>query len=407
MPEQSALDTEIETAFATVDAMVEAYLGLTDRRKVGEVQNMLYDDLLDFANFRVETALSAVMLARNERVSDALGLCRSLLEHVLLLRLQCRGNRYFEIEAPQRRSEGEFKAALVSARANLAELHTKGEAMHCVAVERYPRGRRQLMWIYRGLSTSDGDDESLVSIHYFHFQDFRPDTMRLDDDKYLNYLSKDWPGAKELRASKRRHQDEAKFRYLHYLSWPGLVTCLAINNLATEAEILRIEAHYTFLGQYLHPTHRAARDLHEKANFHNGRAAVGMDSPYTRVSVLLAALYVVWLLRSILEEISDMLDNAPLKYISHSGTGPMRELIDSIPNRYGYFWFISNEAPLWDRYNHAVHQATDEELEASGGYAGLATGEIPFDPNIYEHLKQALGAWDNTRVGKYASPLVT
>jgi hypothetical protein len=54
-----------------------------------------------------------------------------------------------------------------------------------------------------------------------------------------------------------------------------------------------------------------------------------------------------------------------------------------------------------------VHQATDEELEASGGYAGLATGEIPFDPNIYEHLKQALGAWDNTRVGKYASPLVT
>ena len=91
-----------------------------------------------------------------------------------------------------------------------------------------------------------------------------------------------------------------------------------------------------------------------------------------------------------------MLDNAPPKYISDPGTVPMRALIDSIPNRFGYFWFISNEAPLWDRYTHAG-QATDEELEASGGFAGLPSEGIPFDPDIYGHLKRALGGWSNGR----------
>ena len=42
--------------------------------------------------------------------------------------------------------------------------------------------------------------------------------------------------------------------------------CLELNGLADDPLQARIEAHYTFLSKFLHPTHNAARDLHEHAN---------------------------------------------------------------------------------------------------------------------------------------------
>ena len=397
------LDTEIDTALGTIDEMVEGYLGLTERRKVGEIHNTLYDDLLDYANFRVETITSITLLAKNGRVADALALSRSVLEHLLLFRLQCRGSRYLT-PGPEFATASDYKKGLADAKALLADLHARGEAAHCVGVKRYPRGRNQYMWIYKGL-TNDEDPDFFVSRHYFLFENFRPETMRLDDRNYLSYIPKNYPEPKALRAAKERHKQTANFEYKHYLSWSALLTSLSINDLVTQAEIHRIEAHYTFLGKFLHPTHGAARDLHEQANFHNGRAAIGMASDYTRISVLLAVLYAMWLMRGVLEEISDLFESAPAKYIAEPGTGPMRILIDYIPERFGYFWFISNRAPLWDRFNYAVHDATDEQL-ADGGYPNLPDDDILFEQNIYEHMKSTLSGWSNVRVGVYRSPLI-
>ena len=100
-----------------------------------------------------------------------------------------------------------------------------------------------------------------------------------------------------------------------------------------------------------------------------------------------------------------MLDTAPKRYISDPGTDDLHRLIDAVPVRFEYFWFIDNDAPLWDRFNHAVHRATDNELVEAGGYAGLPTKGIHFTWNSFEHLKTALNGWSNTRVGVYRSPL--
>lgn len=398
------LEAEIDAAFAAVDAMVGAYLLQTEGRKVGEVHGMLYDDLLDYANFRVETVTSIVLLAKNGKVADALGLSRSLLEHLLLFRLQCRGNRYFTL-GPEFETRSAYKTGLKDAVAMLADLHAKGEVAHCVGVERYPRGRNQYMWVYMGLA-SENEPDYFVPRHYFLFENFRPETLRLDDRHYMSYVPRGFSESKDLRAAKERRKREAAFEYKHYLSWSGLLTSLSINNLATTAETHRIEAHYTFLGKFLHPTHGAARELHEQANFHNGRPAIGMSSDYTRTAVLLAALYAVWLLRGVLEEVCDLFDGAPAKYIAEPSTKAMRELVEYVPERFPYFWFISNRAPLWDRYNHAIHHATDEQL-TPGGYVSLSDDGILFEPNIYDHLKSALGGWSNQRVGAYTSPLAT
>jgi hypothetical protein len=394
------LDIEIDAAFAAVENMIGAYLELNDKRKTGEVHAMMYDDLIEFANFRLETATSVMLLAQNGKLADALGLCRSLLEHSLLLRLQCRGNRYFHLRYVKNSKRAHEE--LAAAQAELDE----GESLQCLYVDRYPRsGPPRLMWVFEGLKASndDGDDDS-ISVHYFEFQRFRPEVMRLDDSDYLDYMPRDWKPPQSLVEAKKRHKAEAEAQYQHYLSWPALLTCLSLNGLAADEDIRRIEAHYTFLGRFLHPTQGAARDLHEKANFFNGKASIGLSHEYTKLSVLLTALYCVWLVRGVLLEVADLLDSAPPRYIREPGTGAMRDHIELVPRRFSYFWFIDNEAPLWDKFNHAVYQSTDEELAAAGHYSKLSSAGILFDKDIYSHLRQALGSWSNDRAGSYEAP---
>lgn len=76
-----------------------------------------------------------------------------------------------------------------------------------------------------------------------------------------------------------------------------------------------------------------------------------------------------------------------------------------MPVTFPYFWFLFNDPPLYDRFNYCSHYATDEELQAWGGYAGVPYDRVPFSQYIYSHLEQALrGGWSN-RCGVYRSPL--
>ncbi|HEV2781107.1 MAG TPA: hypothetical protein VGX25_17115 [Actinophytocola sp.] len=114
------------------------------------------------------------------------------------------------------------------------------------------------MYVFEGLKGEDEPDFQ-VPVHYFHFQNFRPEVMRLKQDDYFEYVELPADTKKIMRG----HQAKATVVYRHYLSYDGLLTCLELNELVDRAVITRIEAHYTFLGQFLHPTNDAARQLHE------------------------------------------------------------------------------------------------------------------------------------------------
>jgi hypothetical protein len=193
--------------------------------------------------------------------------------------------------------------------------------------------------------------------------------------------------------------------YRHYLSYDALLQCLELNGMADAAVIRRVEAHYTFLGRFLHPTNDAARELHAYSNHHSGAPEIGMAQPYNKEARLLASLYVCYLIAGIIDEVAGLLEAAPKRYIREPGTRALRELTATVPAAFPYFWFLYNEAPLYDKYNYCTHHISEQELVELGHYSKVAGDRVPFEKDVYAHLQQALrGQWGG-RCGQYVSPL--
>jgi len=77
------IDAEIRDATAVARTLLDAYVAFGGQYRFGEVHQWAYSEILEFVNFRLETADSCLLLASQDRVGDALGLCRSLLENYL------------------------------------------------------------------------------------------------------------------------------------------------------------------------------------------------------------------------------------------------------------------------------------------------------------------------------------
>ena len=392
-------DEEIQRLTSLSREMIAEYVSWGSKIKVKSLSSV-FMDITDFVNFRMETVESCLELIKSGKIADALGLCRSLLEHYLLLQLLCRGDKYFQLQSLQSKTPTEINEYLAEQQEDLAKKHENGENLECLYVAHYPREKKHLMYVFEGLR-SEGEPDFRVPIHIFQFQDFQPSVMRLKDEDYFDYYE---PPA-DLKAAQRKFRNQAKFNYRHHLSYDALIQCLVLNDLADPARVLRIEAHYTFLGRFLHPTHHAARDLHERSNWHSDNTVVGMSSPYSKTSQLLAACYVAFLTASIIDEIALLFESAPSRYITDAGTDSLRKSTKAVAESVSYFWFLDNEASLYDRFNWAVNHVDDADLSKYGGYAGIPSEKIKFEANIFMNFSNALGGWSNQRVGSYQSPL--
>ena len=395
-----AIDREIASVNEHSRNLLNAYLGWDQNIKSGEAENTLYSDLIDFVNFRLETVDTCLQLIEKEKIADSLGLCRSILENYMLFMLICRGHKYFRLQNLENKTEGEFKKYLLAQQQKL-EGQQKAGTTNCLAVKKYPRAKRHLMYIFEGLN-NQSEPAFRIPIHFFEFQEFYPETMRLKDEDYFTY----YPPSPEVTEAQKKHREEATHAYKHYLSYDALIQCLELNDIADKAAQTRIEAHYTFLGKYLHPTHNAVRNLRQRSNWHRRQTILGFSEPYEKTAVLLASLYVCFLLTGILEEIAGLLENAPSQYIADPGTTELRSLTNQTQQRYSYFWFIFNEAPLYDKFNYCVNHVNDEELAILQHYSNILSSRIPFDMHIYGHLRDALGGWSNRRCGECISPLM-
>jgi hypothetical protein len=397
----STMADEITRAKQMARAMIDEYVAWRGNITYGDELHAMYMDTLDFVNFRVETADSCLLLIENGRIADALGLSRSLFENYLLLMLMCRGTKFFQWQNLSNLSEGEFKKALAVKQAELQQLQADGKTP-CLAVERYPRAKRHLMYVFEGFNSPDPDLPGFrIPAHYFHFREFFPETMRLKDENYFQY----YEPAPEMKKADRKHRLDQEARYRFYLSYDSLLQCLELNDLADDALHARIEAHYTFLGKFLHPTHNAARDLHNNSNVHDGQTRIGMGQAYADTAVLLACIYICYILAAILDEVADLFERAPPKYMADPGTTDLRAATAPVPAAFPYFWFLFNDPPLYDRFNYCSYHATDDELAEWGGYANVPPERVPFDQHIYSHLQSALGSYRNVRCGEYRSPL--
>lgn len=378
--------------------MLAEYAAWGDKVVVGEIGNMMYDDMTEFVNLRMETAESCLYLIERDNVADALGLCRSLLENYLLYLLMCRGNKFFKLQDRTDLTEGKFKEYLAERQAAWRGEFAQGKT-NCLEVEKYPRARRHIMYVYEGLKDQDEPD-FMIPVHFFHFQDFHPESMRLPEEDYFSYRELEEGGKKAFK----RNRDNATERYRFYLSYDALLQCLELNNLADKAALTRIEAHYTFLGKFLHPTHGAARNLHVDSNYHRGGTVAGLQQPYAPVARLLANIYVCYLVAGLLEEVAGLYESAPAKYFSDVATTGLCALIGRVETEVSYFWFLFNRPTLYDKFNYASSQATAEEWEELGNYHDVPDERVKFNKEIYGHFTSSLNGWSNSRA-VYRSPL--
>jgi hypothetical protein len=227
----------------------------------------------------------------------------------------------------------------------------------------------------------------------FQFRQFNPEFYRLDDSE--NYFRFREPTEEEEKADEAQREIQQQ-RYKFYLSYEGLLYSLKINGLADDAIRARIDAHYTFLGMFLHPTHDAARKLHDHPNGYDGRTRVGLNQTYTELAVLLGYVYVCYLLGATLDEAASFIEQAPTKYVTDPGTANLRALTSRVPAEFPYFWFLTNDPPLWDRYNYCSNHTTTQEREAwGGGYERVPFDRVLFDQHVYPHLQSSYGFWES------------
>src|SRR4051812_44539585 len=106
------LAAEIQGLSDHTQALLAEYVAWGGKIAIGEVHQWLYNELIDFANFRMETVVTCLRLIEQGQIADALGLCRSLLENYLLYMLMCRGTKFFQLQDRTDLSEAEFKKYL-------------------------------------------------------------------------------------------------------------------------------------------------------------------------------------------------------------------------------------------------------------------------------------------------------
>jgi hypothetical protein len=395
------LKAELDRVIQATRDMMAAYVAWGQEIQYGTAYNTMYGDIIEFLNFRLETAESCLLLIEQDRIADALGLCRAMLENYLLFKLLCRGHKFFQLQTLENLKPAEVKARLLKQQEELAGKHAKGEDLACLYVAMYPRRSKHLMYVFKGLRDQTNPD-FFIPIHYFlHFQEFRPEAMRLRDEDYFDYTEPD-PG---VLASQKTFRLETTYRYQHFLSYDALLLCLEINDLMSKPERHRIDAHYTFLGTFLHPTNDAAKSLHVGANHKSGRPAIGKAQHYTETAKLLASLYVAHLVAGMLREVAGLLESAPTEHVADANTSNLRAIVNEVEQSVSYFWFVENEAPLYDRFNYAVNWTSDEDLEKYGDFSAIPSKKVKFNQHIYSHLADSLSGWSNRRVGIYKSPL--
>lgn len=398
-PSTPQIEQEIARVRSLTRDLLAGYVAWGPELKYGDTYQAVYGDVFDFVNFRMESVESCLTLLDDSKVSDSLALCRSLLENYMVFALICRGRKYVMVQDLTSLDTEKFKEELAKAEAAWQKSATDGTTS-LIAVRKYPDANRHIEYVYDDIRFDDGEPAP-VSIYYFHLDEFNPEAMRLKDEDYFEY----YPMPPDVRRSDAKYRREQLARYRYILSYDSLKRSLHLNGLLDRAALLRLEAHYTFLGQYLHPTKGAMRRLRNDDNWYDGRPQIGMDRSYRQSAELLASAYVLQLAISFIEEIVNYFDAQPKRDVVFSGTTHLHELLDDAKSSTSYFWFLTNEPSEWDRYNWCVHFASKEDIESWGGYLNSPTEDIKFNKNILGNLESALRRVSNVKAGDYIPPI--
>lgn len=383
------MDTALEQAKKDIKRLIKTYLKLSSKFEMDTTLSNPYHHLVDFTNARFETIDSCRLLLKSERVSDVLALNRSLLEHYLLFILFCRGRNTFHLVEKKN--------------SDMRDKMSRFFGKKLLSSEPYPYRPNYMALIVGGPELGhDATKEEISWFYYSVHKMFNPEVARLDGYDYFGRNSRN-ANLRKIYNQLKKHQ---KSLYQTYLSYDSLLYGLQINDIIDKSVQLRIQAHYTFLGKFLHPTTNPSRVLREMHNNYSNKTVVGSEEPYRRSSVLLSYIYLIKLTAGFLQELTEALDNIKAEYWPKGSSSNVKKLLKELDDRYSYFWFIFNGPSDYDKYMYCQTMMSDDELEKIGkDYRMVEPSIVTFEKDIYKRFSDSLPHRNSGRVGKYISPI--
>lgn len=386
------LDREIDKVVYSLQQLLMEYTNLGSKVKTGEVHNTYFDEIFEFVNLRMESVDSAKTLLEIGRVSDALSLCRPLLEQYLLFKLICRGHKYYRLQNFNDKNLYKWKLSE-------AKEKSKDPEVPYVKAKKHGRSKQTIQYEFEGLKYDD-PDSLRITFHYFLYQEHNPQAQNLRVWDYYSAI----PIDEDFQKALEDNHKNAKFVYKSYLSYSSIKDCLLMNNLSSKRTEQMIDAHYTFLGHFIHPSNRVSRSLHLRSNVHEGNTGIGLSNSYSRESILLAYLYLLNLAQGLIEECVYVLDAAPKKNIESFDSGLCKELLREQRDQFSYFWFLSHQAPAFDKFR-TLGKFRDPKAY-SENYLEVPDAKVPFDYDVYGRFVNSRMSWTTMNGVEYKSPLI-
>lgn len=363
----------------------------------GKVGYSLYSDFFERLKFQLRSIINITNMVQSGFYKESFASLRPVLEYYLVYTLMTKSKKYFELYK-KKRGENIHDAV---ARMNKGIQGAKKEkATNVVKAIRYKRTDDLVAVIIEGPFV-DGkkSNRNRVPYHHFLFEKFYPNQAILDEKDYFNYRSAKY--SRQFNARSRQNQIEQKWLKQHYMSFEAILYNLQLNRLLTKQSKLRVEAHYLFLGKFIHPNNGMIGMLKTDNSDYTHKPLSDFLEPNFNLS-LLGMLYSGYILSNLIDTILYVLTNAPKLYIKKVNDEQIRNLLDKFYKDYDYFWFIHNKPHDYDKFQQCV--AGIGKKKAPSDFRLIMDKDVKFDQDILNRIQRLQLTQSSTICGTYTRP---
>lgn len=313
----------------------------------GDAVDFYDTDIVKYAQFQSLQLQTVLELNESDRYMEAFTIIRNSFEHFFWLLLASQGfifvRRIYIPEGQRDRFD--------QIRENLQEEISNGQGVEWVNDR--PQRPDHIDLVLRGLYKEDDPDRQPIPWYYFVVGEYRHELAFLQDLETIRvgHGFIDEEQLDELRA-------EQNFIYRQFINFEeGIRRKLDLNDLASEEDIERLRAHYSFLSTFAHSMPTSIETIlgnHQSAPYYRPSRGMRRFDHYISELVL---LYVLRLLQYYIR----LIVNHPGQRFTLQNADTYQEFIDDVDEYAQYFWLVYEEPHRYDHFRRRSRDAAQDK----------------------------------------------
>jgi hypothetical protein len=329
------LSAEHPTLASLASSLLPVLDGWTGELQVADGASawMHHNDFAERTEHLAGHLTAAITLADDGQFASSMVVTRTALEHHVIDRLLLLADRYIEIVRPEDPSLlDQWDADWV----DKSEPWTRD----VISVERVRNGRAMRL-VRSGHSVRDGagNEEERISPYWVALQHY---------DAFVGHPHAQAHTVRPFDDIDHRVEWATRNQALYgaFLRWSSLCSNLQLNDLVSDADLVQLQVHYSFLSAFTHAT---------SSGYHIDRRSMPGGPSASHVLGELALLYATAIA---IAQIDTWVTYARRRL--HLLTAPRDEVlatVDRARDVIGYFWFLGGEPQAFDRYQEANRRA--------------------------------------------------